>query len=241
MNNLYVKLAKTNMKNNKPLYLPYILSGIMTVAMFYLILFLNGNKGLDKMPRAGSLRIIFALGVGVMGIFSYIFIFYTNSFIIKRRKREIGVYNILGMEKRHIAKVLGLETLFVALLAIGGGLAFGIVFSKLILMLLYRILQYKESIMFSVNGSGIELTLVAFGVLYFLTLVHNLMQIGLANPIELLRGSNVGEKEPKTKAFSTIFGVACIAVAYYIAVTAQNPLKVLGMFFIAVVLVMLGT
>lgn len=241
MNNLYVKLAKTNMKNNKPLYFPYILSGIMTVAMFYLILFLNGNKGLDKMPSAGNLRIIFALGVGVMGIFSYIFIFYTNSFIIKRRKREIGVYNILGMEKRHIAKVLGLETLFAALIAIGGGLAFGIVLSKLILMLLYRILQYKESIMFSVNVSGIELTLVAFGVLYFLTLVHNLMQIGLANPIELLRGSNVGEKEPKTKAFSTIFGVACIAVAYYIAVTAQNPLKVLGMFFIAVVLVMIGT
>ena len=88
MNNLYVKLAKTNMKNNKPLYLPYILSGIMTVAMFYLILFLNGNKGLDKMPSAGNLRIIFALGVGVMGIFSYIFIFYTNSFIIKRRKRD---------------------------------------------------------------------------------------------------------------------------------------------------------
>jgi len=241
MNNLYLRLAKTNIKNNKPLYLPYILSGIMTVAMFYLILFLNGNKGLDKMPSVENLRMIFALGVGVMGIFSYIFIFYTNSFIIKRRKREIGVYNILGMEKRHIAKVLGLETLFVALIAIAGGLAVGIVFSKLILMLLYRILQYKESIMFSVNYAGIELTLVVFGVLYFLTLVYNLMQIGLANPIELLRGGNVGEKEPKTKAFSAIFGAACLAVAYYIAITTQNPLKVLGMFFIAVILVMVGT
>ena len=241
MNNLYIKLAKTNIKNNKPLYLPYILSGIITVAMFYLILFLNGNKGLDTIPGVDSLRVIFALGVGVMGIFSYIFIFYTNSFIIKRRKREIGVYNVLGMEKRHIAKVLGLETLFVALLAIGGGLVFGIIFSKLMLMLLYRILQYKESIMFSVNGSGIELTLVVFGVLYFLTLVHNLMQIGLANPIELLQGGNVGEKEPKTKALSAIFGAACIVVAYYIAITTENPLKVLGLFFIAVILVMIGT
>ena len=192
MSNLYVKLAKTNIKNNRTLYLPYILSGIVTVAMFYLILFLNGNKGLDHMPGVVQLRMIFALGVAVMGIFSYIFIFYTNSFIIKRRKREIGVYNILGMEKRHIAKVLGLETLYVAVAAIAGGLVAGIFFSRLMLMLLYRILQYKESIVFSVNYEGIELTLIVFGILYFLTLVYNLMQIGLANPIELLRGGNVG-------------------------------------------------
>ncbi len=207
MSNLYVKLAKTNIKNNRTLYLPYILSGIVTVAMFYLILFLNGNKGLDHMPGVVQLRMIFALGVAVMGIFSYIFIFYTNSFIIKRRKREIGVYNILGMEKRHIAKVLGLETLYVAVAAIAGGLVAGIFFSRLMLMLLYRILQYKESIVFSVNYEGIEFTMVVFGILYFLTLVYNLMQIGLANPIELLRGGNVGEKEPKTKMLRAIIGV----------------------------------
>lgn len=183
MSNLYVKLAKTNIKNNRTLYLPYILSGIVTVAMFYLILFLNGNKGLDHMPGVEQLRLIFALGVAVMGIF----------------------------------------------------------FSRLMLMLLYRILQYKESIVFSVNYEGIELTLVVFGILYFLTLVYNLMQIGLANPIELLRGGNVGEKEPKTKMLSAIIGALCIIVAYYIAITTRNPLKVMGLFFIAVVLVMIGT
>lgn len=183
MSNLYVKLAKTNIKNNRTLYLPYILSGIVTVAMFYLILFLNGNKGLDHMPGVEQLRLIFALGVAVMGIF----------------------------------------------------------FSRLMLMLLYRILQYKESIVFSVNYEGIELTPVVFGILYFLTLVYNLMQIGLANPIELLRGGNVGEKEPKTKMPSAIIGALCIIVAYYIAITTRNPLKVMGLFFIAVVLVMIGT
>lgn len=204
MSNLYVKLAKTNIKNNRTLYLPYILSGIVTVAMFYLILFLNGNKGLDHMPGVVQLRMIFALAVAVMGIFSYIFIFYTNSFIIKRRKREIGVYNILGMEKRHIAKVLGLETLYVAVAAIAGGLVAGIFFSRLMLMLLYRILQYKESIVFSVNYEGIEFTLVVFGSLYFLTLVYNLMQIGLvmvgtyalftAGSIALLKGMRNNHK-----------------------------------------------
>lgn len=241
MNNLYVKLAKINISNNKPLYLPYILSGVMTVAMFYLMVFLNNNKGLNKIPGGESLKIILYMGVAVIGIFSYIFIFYTNSFIIKRRKREIGVYNILGMEKRHIAKVLGMETLFVALVAIIGGLAAGIIFSKLMLMLLYRILQYEESILFSVTISGIELTALVFGVLYFLVLLYNLMQIRLANPIELLHGGNVGEREPKTKGAQAVFGVVCIAVSYYIALTTVNPLKVLGEFFIAVILVIAGT
>lgn len=241
MNNVYVKLAKTNIKNNKPLYMPYILSGIMTVAMCYLILFLKANEGLSTIPGVEQLRMIFALGSGVMVIFSYIFIFYTNSFIIKRRKREIGVYSILGMEKRHIVKVLGIETVYVAVIAIAGGLGVGVLFSKLILMVLYRILQYKESIAFSVNVSSIELVVITFGVLYLLTLIYNLMQVGLANPIELLRGGNVGEKEPKTKLLSAIFGVGCIVVAYYIALTTENPLKVLGLFFVAVILVMVGT
>ena len=118
---------------------------------------------------------------------------------IKNRKKEIGVYNILGMEKRHIAKVLGQETFFVAVIAIAGGVLSGIVFSKLILMLLYRMLGFQESVSFYVAKAGIEYTILVFGFVYVLTLLYNLLQIRLANPIELLRGGNVGEKEPKTK------------------------------------------
>lgn len=241
MNSLYVKLARINIKNNKSLYLPYLLSGMMTVAMFYLMVFLSDNDGLNHMSGGRTLTIIFRFGIAVIGIFSYIFIFYTNSFIIKRRKREIGVYNILGMEKRHIAKVLGLETIFVAVTAIVGGVVGGILFSKLMLMLLFRILQYGEQIVFSVAWKGIELALVVFGILYALTLIYNLMQIKIANPIELLRGGNVGEKEPKAKWISAIFGVACIAIAYYISITTENPLSVISLFFIAVMLVIAGT
>lgn len=241
MNKLYINLAKTNMKNNKPLYIPYILSGIMTVAMFYLMMFLNNNEGLKKIPGAMSLRSILGLGVFVIAIFAYIFVFYTNSFIIKRRKKEIGVYNILGMEKRHIARVLAMETVFVAFLAIASGLFIGILFSKLMLMLLYRILGFEESIAFSIAEQGVEITLIVFGVLYLLTLFYNMMQIKLANPIELLRGGNVGEKEPKTKLLMTIAGAACLGTAYFIAITSEKPLTVLPMFFVAVVLVIFGT
>lgn len=241
MNNLYLKLAKTNIKNNRQLYIPYIASGVITVMMFYLMMFLNNNPGLEHIPGAANLKIIMGLGVGVIAIFAYIFIFYTNSFISKRRKKEIGIYNILGMEKRHIAKVMALETIYVGCIAIAGGLAAGIVFSKLSMMCLYRILNLNESVTFVVTGAGIGYALLVFGILYLLTLVYNLMQITLANPIELLRGSNVGEKEPKTKWLMAIAGIICIVVAYYIAITTESPLKVLGLFFVAVLLVIAGT
>lgn len=241
MNKVYRKLAFTNIKNNGSHYIPYILSGIVTVAMFYIMMFLNNSKGLEKIYGSSYLTSIMALGVGIIAVFSYIFIFYTNSFIIKRRKKEIGVYNILGMEKRHIAKVMGIETVTVALIAIIGGIVTGILFSKLSIMLLYKILAVKETVKFEINFSAIINTLIVFGILYALTLVYNMMQIKLANPIELLRGGNVGEKEPKSKWLMTIIAVGCLAVAYYISFTTKNPLKVLSLFFVAVLLVIVGT
>lgn len=241
MNKVYRKLAFTNIKNNGSLYLPYIISGMVTVAMFYIMMFLNNSKGLEKIYGSSYLTSIMALGVGTIAVFSYIFIFYTNSFIIKRRKKEIGVYNILGMEKRHIAKLMGIETVTVALIAIIGGIVTGILFSKLSIMLLYKILAVKETIKFEINFSTIINTLIVFGILYALTLVYNMMQIKLANPIELLRSGNVGEKEPKSKWLMAIIAVGCLAVAYYISFTTKNPLKVLSLFFVAVLLVIVGT
>lgn len=241
MNKVYRKLAFTNIKNNGSLYLPYIISGIVTVAMFYIMMFLNNSKGLEKIYGASYLTSIMALGVRTIAVFSYIFIFYTNSFIIKRRKKEIGVYNILGMEKRHIAKLMGIETVTVALIAIIGGIVTGILFSKLSILLLYKILAVKETVKFEINFSTIINTLIVFGILYALTLIYNMMQIKLANPIELLRGGNVGEKEPKSKWLMAIIAVGCLAVAYYISITTENPLNVLSLFFVAVLLVIVGT
>ena len=241
MNKVYRKLAFTNIKNNGSLYLPYIISGMVTVAMFYIMMFLNNSKGLEKIYGSSYLTSIMALGVGIIAVFSYIFIFYTNSFIIKRRKKEIGVYNILGMEKRHIAKVMGIETVTVAFIAIIGGIVTGMLFSKLSILLLYKILAVKETVKFEINFSTIINTLIVFGILYALTLIYNMMQIKLANPIELLRGGNVGEKEPKSKWLMAIIAVGCLAVAYYISITTENPLKVLSLFFVAVLLVIVGT
>lgn len=241
MGKLYFKLAKTNLSNNKPFYIPYIISSIITVAMLYMMSFLSDNKGLNKIMGADSLATIFRLGVGIIVIFSYIFLFYTNSFIIKRRKKEIGVYNILGMEKRHLSKVLFVETIYSAIISLVCGIIVGIAFSKFILMVLYGIIGIHKTVEFFVNIHGIILCVVSFGILFLLTFLYNFMQIKLANPIELLRDTNVGEREPKTKIFMTIVGVVCLAIAYYIAITTENPLNVLTLFFVAVLLVIIGT
>lgn len=241
MGKLYFKLAKTNLSNNKPFYIPYIISSIITVAMLYMMSFLSDNKGLNKIMGADSLAIIFRLGVGIIVIFSYIFLFYTNSFIIKRRKKEIGVYNILGMEKRHLSKVLFVETMYSAVISLICGIIVGIVFSKFILMVLYGIIGIHKTVEFFVNIHGIILCIVSFGILFLLTFLYNFMQIKLANPIELLRGTSVGEREPKTKILMIIIGVVCLAIAYYIAITTENPLNVLTLFFVAVLLVVIGT
>lgn len=241
MNKIYSRLAFTNIKNNKTLYMPYIISGMVMIAMFYVMMFLNNSKGLGKVPGAEILVDIMGLGCGIIAIFSYIFLFYTNSFIIKRRKKEVGIYNILGMEKRHIARVLIIETLTVALAAIVSGIIAGILFSKLLIMFLYRIINIKAQINFTVSTSAVVNTILIFGVLYFLTLIYNLMQVKLANPIELLRGGNVGEKEPKSKWLIAIIGLGCLAGGYYIAITTKSPLQVLSLFFVAVLLVIVGT
>lgn len=205
------------------------------------MVFLNNNLGLDQMRGGYYIKTIMGMGVYIIAFFSLIFLFYTNSFIIKRRKREIGVYNILGMEKRHIARVLFIETVYVAVLAIAGGLLVGIGSSKLILMMLYRLLDVEENVIFVVTKAGITYAIPYFCILYLLIFGYNLLQIRLSNPVALLHGSNVGEKEPKTKIVMTVLGLVCIGIAYYISFTTENPLKVLTLFFVAVILVIVGT
>lgn len=238
---LFSKLAVTNIKNNKQFYVPYLLTGILTVGMFYIMCALAGNKGIEHMSGARDLQMILNLGIGVIGIFSVIFLFYTNSFIIKRRKKELGIYSILGMEKKHIAGILFRETLFTMLISVGGGLVTGIVFNKLLTMLLCAMMKFETQIKFYVSTSGILWTAILFVGIYLLTYIYDLLQIKLANPIELLQGGQTGEKEPKTKAIMAILGVICLGAGYYIAITTKNPLQALTLFFVAVILVIVGT
>ncbi len=237
----YPKLAIQNIRKNGKFYYPFIVTCIGTVAMFYIMCSISSNGGLKKMPGYNSLQHILNLGCIVVGIFAVIFLFYTNSFLMKRRTRELGLYNILGMEKRHIAQVLFFETIFIGVLGITFGLFFGILLNKLMILLLCKIVSFSVPLGFSISKSGIAVTTILYGCIIFATLVFNLAKIHLSKPIELLYGGNVGEREPKSKWLITLLGLIFITAGYYIAITVKSPLTAITLFFIAVVLVILGT
>ena len=231
MRKLYVKLAAVNICNNRQLYLPYLLAGVFSAAMFYLVMSIQDNPGLEQMRGGANVAVTLLLGVIIVGLFAAIFLFYTNSFIMKRRKRELSVYNILGMEKKHIARVLFLEMLFTAAVTIGGGLLFGIAFGKLMTMLLYRMTGFNQSVPFTVSLTGCHHTLVLFGCIYAVTLFYNFMQIKLSNPMELLHSANAGEREPKTKVLLAVIGAAALGGGYYLALTVADAVSAITMFF----------
>ena len=238
MNNfIYEKLAVTNLKNNRKTYVPYIFTGVLTVMMFYIIDALSRGKGITQ----DTLKICLQYATGVIVVFAVIFLFYTNSFLIKRRKKEIGVYNILGMGKRHIARMMAVETILTAGISILGGLVFGIIFGKLMYLLLLKILHNSVDMQFSVNGTAIVQTVILFAGIFLLTYLYNILQIQLVNPVELLHGGNQGEKEPKSRWLLVIVGVAAFGNGYWIALTTEAPLEALLKFFVAVVCVIIGT
>ena len=205
--------------------------------MFYIIDALSRGEGITQ----NTLKICLQYATGVIIVFAVIFLFYTNSFLIKRRKKEIGVYNILGMGKRHIARMMAVETILTAGSSILGGLVFGIIFGKLMYLLLLKILHNSVDMQFSVNGTAIVQTVILFAGIFLLTYLYNILQIQLVNPVELLHGGNQGEKEPKSRWLLVIIGVAALGNGYRIALTTEAPLEALLKFFIAVICVIIGT
>ncbi len=199
------------------------------------------HQGLDQLPGAESLRAMMILGCYVIAIFAVIFLFYTNNFLMRRRKKELGLYNILGMEKRHIAKILFYECIYTFLLSIVAGVGCGVLFNQLIVLLMQKIIHFPVVLKSEMNTSSLFITFMLFFFIFCLCLLSNLMKIRLSKPIELLRGQNVGEKEPKTKWLLAVIGFLSIFIGYYIANTTESPLTALALFFVAVILVILGT
>ena len=235
---LYGRLALSNLEKNGKIYLPYLLTCIGTVMMFYLMQFLYTNPWVKT---HASLMMVLGMGCVVVGLFAFIFLFYTNSFLMKQRKKEIGLYNILGMEKRHIGKIMAYESIYIGIFGIGIGLLCGILFSKLMLLLLARLLGFQLGVSFYVSVGSVLTSVIFFGIIFTLTLIYNLQQIHLAKPVELLQGGNTGEKEPKTKWVLAILGIVTLGVGYYMALTTKSPMEALALFFIAVILVIIGT
>ena len=237
----YAKLALENLKKNKSLYLPYILTAIGMSAMYYIMQAITWDKGVLEMHGGEELRMILVLGCGVIAIFACIFMFYTNSFLMKRRKKEFGLFNILGMEKRHIGKMMFWETILVGGISILAGVASGVILNKVVVLLLLRITHLDVPFGFSVYGKGMVDTGILFLIIYVVTLLYNLRQVQKAKPVELLQSASQGEAEPKTRWIMTGVGVITLAAGYTIAIVTKDPIGAVFLFFVAVILVMIGT
>ena len=242
MNKLfYAKLAATNIGKNRKTYIPYMLTCIITVAMFYIIKSLSMNEGISSLRGGATIESMLYLGCWIVAIFAVIFLFYTNSFLIKRRKKEFGLFNILGMEKKPLSRVIGIETLYIAVIGLVLGLGMGILLDKAMYLQILKILGGEITLGFYISWESMWQTFLLFGAIFILIFLNSLRQVHLAKPIELLRGGSVGEKEPKANWFIAIVGAICLGLGYYIAVVTQDPIAALAYFFSAAILVIIGT
>ena len=243
---LYLRLAAQSLRLNRRFFVPYILSLMGNVAAFYIMSALVSDPGVKDMTPGRSngyayVQMMMTMGMFVALIFSAIFIFYINGFLMKQRKKELGLYNILGMGKGHIAALMLLEGLYVGAIGIAGGLAVGLLLHKLVTLLLYRALDFAVPLGFYISWSGMAETALLFAGLIAATVLVNLVKVRVSRPIELLRGGSVGEREPKTRRLMTLLGVLTLGGGYYIAVRTRSGVEAIAFYFVAVILVIVGT
>ena len=227
----YLSLAKTNIKRNRNAFFPFALSSATMIALFYMIDAIYGQvKNNDaNFYGQGSMEQILSFGVIICGIFAAGVIFYTNRFLIKQRSKELGLYSILGMEKRHISKVLFFETAVVGAICISAGLFFGILFSKLMFLVLLKMMKLNASIPFGISASVILRSILIFTAVFGINILQNILRLSRMKTIDLLHDESMGEQEPKANWIFAALGVICLFIGYYIAVTTKNPIKALNL------------
>ena len=238
---LYPRLAVNSIKKNKRLYLPYILTSAGMVMMFYIISFLANGNALDNVTGGNIMQQTLTFGYIVIAVFSLIFLFYTNSFLIRRRKKEFGLYNILGMGKWNLGRVLVWESIVVSLISIVSGLFCGILFSKLAELAMIKVLHAENNFTLNIEWKSVEYTAIVFAAIFLFLLINTLRQIKSSEPIELLKSESAGEKAPKANWIFALAGFLILIGAYMIAVMVQSPIESLLWFFVAVVMVIVAT
>ena len=237
----YPRLAWSGMRKNSKLYLPYTLACIGMTAMFYILMHLADSPALKLIPSSASVTMTLSLGSFVMGVFSLLFLFYTNSFLVRRRFKEFGLYNVLGMNKGNISRVLAWEALINALISLAGGLFLGIALSKLAELGLVNIMGGDTDLDLRISVKALEFTVMFFCGIFLLIYINSLIKIRRSSASELVKSENFGEKPPRANWLFGLAGIVILAAAYYIAVSIKTPLTALSLFFIAVIMVIVAT
>lgn len=238
---IFAKMAVQNIKSNRRIFFPYLLTIMGAVAAYYIVLAIGGDPGILEMRGNAYVLSMMNLGSFVILFFSAIFLIYTNSFVVKRRQKEMGLYSVLGMGKRHIALMMSIETLMIGVTGVAAGLGLGILFYKLCLLALYKIMDFPVPFGFYVSFEMISQTVVLFAIIIGFTLLSNLWTVMRMNTIQLMSSQRAGEKEPKASWLLTLLGIAALGGGYYIAVSVTTAVEALALYFAAVFLVIIGT
>jgi len=238
----YSKIAWNNIKSNYRFFIPRILSESGLLACFYIVLTLSVDERVKEAKGGGYIPAFMGLGSIVIGILSIILMFYINSFLMKQRTKELCLYNILGMEKRHVGRVLFFETFICSLISLLLGLVLGFLFYKLAALLIFRILHSSLILGFDfIRAKSLIPSVLIFGLLDLFTYLFNLGKLRKLKPVELLQSKSAGEGEPKTKWLMLVIGLLTLGTGYYLALTVTSPLEAIYLFFVAVILVIIGT
>ena len=239
--NVYPKLAWEGIRKNKRLYVPYIAMGALMVMMFYLLRFLQDSPVIGVMRGSVTLSTVLPMGYAVIAIFSIIFLFYTNSFLIRQRYQEFGLYNILGMNKQNVCMIMAWESIFVGGLAIVTGQAAGILLSKGAELVLFNLVHMDISFDLRISAVSVFYTITGYIIIYLILLLNSVIKVWFAKPLDLLKSNRVGEKMPKRTWVYAAVGMVLLGAAYYLAVSIKEPLTALTYFFLAVIMVIIGT
>ncbi len=237
----YLRLALTNLRSNRRTYLPFLFASVLLTYTVYSFLTICFNPGMSKVSGGVQFLAVLEFGAVVVGLFAAVFLFYANSFLIKRRKKEMALYAVLGMEKRHVARVLTHELSLTWLLSMLAGLGLGVLLTRLLFLLIRLMMQVDVPLVGTVNLSALTTTLILFAALFLLLILYDIWQVRAVSPAELLRGGQVGEREPRARWLPAVLGIATTGAGYWIAQSVSNPLSALALFFVAVVLVIAGT
>ena len=233
----FPRLALSGIRKNRSIYYPYILTAVLTTAMMYII----GSLQQISTDYSGTLAFSLQLGIVVTSVFSVVFLFYTNSFLMRRRKKEFGLYNILGMEKRHLARLIFWETALMLAVSLTLGLAAGVLLDKLMHLVLSRLVGQAVSLTFAVSPGSMRYTAALISITFALILLNSVRQVYVARPVELLRSAEVGEREPKARWLLSLLGLAALGAGYWLSATVKDAGMMILFFFVAVLLVIAGT
>lgn len=237
----YPRLAWSGIRKNRELYIPYLLTCMGMIMMFYIVSYLYSSRLMATFRGGSVIMMLMGLGRIVIGAFSILFLFYTHSFLIRRRKKEFGLYSILGMNKINLARIMVWESVTMAVASLVSGLGLGIVFSKLAELLMRLLLRADVDYAMRIDPENVRQTILFYLVIFVMILVVTLWQVRVADPIQLLRSENTGERPPKANWPMALAGAVLLGIAYYLAVAIQNPVEAILWFFVAVLLVIAGT